>query len=487
MSQSAPIRLPILVSGELVEATGNEFLRVDYDTGASIEIPKLDAETVTRITAADRFALADLHVDDITIFLGKLGKLWADRDYPLRRKAVELAHRTTGVSREIIEEDYDRIGRACDRAKLYDLIETDLDTSVVLDDWVPRQSVYVRTQPKGRVLHVLVGNVPLAGLFTLVRSVLTKNVTVAKLPSRDMISSLFFALAFRDVDAQHPVTRSLSVVFWPGGSEVEQAFIDASDLVCAWGQQQSMTSIKRKLPAGTDFLEFGPKRSLSLVGAPISDLDDVCMRAAYDASVYDQEACFSTQRIFVEGNAELFASRLAVWFEKLLPRLPAAHASLDKQAHLTRTRQEAKFEGWTVLQASGPEWTVIVAPTEASLDAEHPLGRTVFVHPVQDLRDALPYITRDVQTVSVSPWSRGFELANELTRRGVLRVTELGLSSRPRPGFVHDGTHPLRRMVNYVCVERGLDYKGKFRGNDRNAFKDSVFLKGRPDEPGPSR
>src|SRR5262249_47225798 len=159
---------------------------------------------------------------------------------------------------------------------------------------------YVRAQPKGRVLHVLVGNVPLAGLFTLVRSVLTKNVTVAKLPSRDMVSSLFFALGFRDVDPAHPITRSISAVYWPGGSELEQTFIDAADLVCAWGQKEAMESIKRKLRCGTDFLEFGPKRSLLLVGQPIEDVDDVAMRAAYDVSVYDQEACFSAQRVFVE-------------------------------------------------------------------------------------------------------------------------------------------------------------------------------------------
>jgi long-chain-fatty-acyl-CoA reductase len=479
------IRVPLLVCGEVVESTPEGFLRIEYDTGAVVEIPKLDRETVRRITQADRQLLADLHLDDITIFLERVGKLWADPAHPLRRRAVELAHATTGVSREVISEDYDRIARACDRGKLYDLIETDLDTSVVLDDWVPRQSVYVRAVPKGRVVHVLVGNVPLAGLFTIVRGVLTKNVTVAKLPSRDMISALFFALAFREVDPAHVITRSLSVVYWPGGAEVEQEFVDSADVVCAWGQRQSMESIKRKLRAGTEFLEFGPKRSLALIGAPVEDLDDVCMRVAYDASVYDQEACFSAQRVFVEGDAVAIAERLGIWLERLLKTLPAAHCSVDKSAHVTRVRQEARFEGWKVIQPQGTEWTVIVAPAEASLEGEHPLGRTLYVHPVRDLHEALPYVTADVQTVSVSPWARGFALATELTRRGALRITDVGLASRPRPGFVHDGMHPLRRMVNYVTVERGVDYKGKFRGTDRSAFAKKVFLKG--EEPGRSK
>jgi long-chain-fatty-acyl-CoA reductase len=469
-------RLPIIVAGELVEA-GREYLTIEYDTGARVEIPALDERIVERITKADPFALADLHTDDITIFLNKVGRLWSDPSYPVRRKAVDLAHATTGVSREVISEDYDRIARACDRAKLYDLLETDLETSIVLDDWMPRQSVYVRAQPKGRVLHVLVGNVPLAGLFTIVRSVLTKNVTVAKLPSRDMISSLFFCLAFRDVDPDHPITRSLSVVYWPGGSSVEQAFIDASDVVCAWGQKDSMESIRKKLGSGKEFLEFGPKRSLLLVAPSEEDLDDIAMRAAYDASVYDQEACFSAQRIFLEGPVQTFVDRLGDWMGKLLSRLPAAHASLDKQAHVTRARQEARFEGWDVIHSPGSEWTIVVCPAETSLTEEHPLGRTLFVHPVESLRDAIRYVTRDVQTVGVSPWKRGFELASELTRAGALRITEIGLASRPRPGFVHDGMHPLRRMVNYVCVERGLDYKGKFRGSDRENFKRAVFLK----------
>jgi long-chain-fatty-acyl-CoA reductase len=469
------IELPILVNGEPVYHTDAEPHVVAYETGCRITIPRVTGQVADEVLKTSRLALADLHVDEITVFLNRVGRLWADPDYPGRRGAVEAAARITGYHPVMLQGDYQRIARACDRAKLYDILETDLGDPLLLDDWIPRQSVFLRASPKGRVLHLMVGNVPLAGLFTIVRGLLTKNVTIAKLPKRDLVSTLAFARAFVDVDPAHPLTRALSVLYWPGGDAIEQRFLDASDVVCAWGQRSSIESVKPRIPLGVDLLEFGPKESLLFIGGRPQEWGDVALRAAYDMSVYEQEACFSPQRVFVEGDADAFAGRLADGLEEMLQRLPGGYVPVDKQAHITRARQEAKFEGFKVRQSAGSQWTVVTVPPGEFPSFDHPLGRTVYVHAVGRLEDAISQVHRETQTVGVHPWERGMELGRRLTLAGAERITEVGLMSRPRPGFVHDAMRPLHSMVRWVAVERGLDYRGRFRDEGREAFEARIF------------
>ncbi|MFL6124031.1 aldehyde dehydrogenase family protein [Actinophytocola sp.] len=477
------VELPILVNGELVHGTDAEPHVIEYETGVRIRIPRVTPQVVQDVLKTSRLALAELHLDEITVFLNEVGRRWGDPDHAGRAEAVELASRITGYPRVMMASDYQRIARACDRAKLYDIVETDLQDPLLLDDWIPRQSVFLRAVPKGRVLHLMVGNVPLAGLFTIVRGLLTKNVTVAKLPKRDPVSTLAFARAFADVDPAHPLTRALSVLYWPGGDPVEQSFVDASNVVCAWGQRSSIESIKPKVPMGVDLLEFGPKESLMFIGGDQADWDAVALRAAYDLSVYEQEACFSPQRIFVEGDADLFAAKLAANLDTVLRRLPAGFAPIDKRAHIARARQEARFDGWRVRQSEGAEWTVVTLPDGEAPRLDHPLGRTAYVHPVRDLADAVREIHAETQTVSVYPWQRGMDLGERITLAGAGRVTEVGLMSRPRPGFVHDAMRPLHAMVRWVAVERGLDYRGRFRDASREEFERRIFGAPASDEP----
>jgi long-chain-fatty-acyl-CoA reductase len=475
-SHNEQILLPIIVNGEVMHARDLPYQTIHYDTGVDLAIPIITDDMKSKLIHEGKNLLVDVHFDDITIFLEEVGKRWSNPSYHYHQEAVRLASRITGYSPHILEEDYQRIGRSLSRGKLYDLVEGDLGSTLLLDDWVPRQSVYMKVQPKGTVLHIMVGNVPLAGLFTITRGILSKNKTIAKLPSRDLISSLFFALTFVDIDPNHPVTRSISTVYWPGGSEIETEVMKDSNVVCAWGQGESILNVKKRVPVGVDFVEFGPKESLLLIDANEGDLDDVCMRAAYDICVYEQEACFSPQRIFVEGDLHVFTEYLAKWLDIIQARLPVGHMSIDKKAHIQRTRLEASFLDMEVHKPDNLQWTIIVTGS-AYNSMEHPLSRTIFIHPVNHLEEAVEYIHEDIQTVGVHPWRRGEHLAELLTSRGACRITEVGLVSRPRPGFAHDAMLPLQRMVRWVSLERGLDYKGKHRATSQEDFIKSLYKK----------
>ncbi|MBI1925490.1 hypothetical protein HYR99_14710 [Candidatus Poribacteria bacterium] len=460
-----PLHLPIVICGETKRAKGDQTIRVRYESGLEVHLPRPDDTDLEKLKAATHEALHAMPIDDITIFLAEVGKRWNNPDYPLRREALEYASQVTGYNRRIVGYDFFVVGTALTRPKLYDFLETDLGDPYLLDEWRPSQAVYRHAQPRGKVLHVMVGNVPMAALFTIVRSVLTKNLTIAKLPMRDLITSLYFVLTCLDVDKNHPVSRSLSVLYWEGGSDIENQFLELADVVCVWGQQEAVENIRRKLKYGQEFIEFGPKRGIHLLGRDTPDWNYAAMKAAYDISIYDQEACFCPQFAFVEGDPSPFVKYLCSWLDHYLQALPKGFESEDVRAHISSARLEAKLNGYRVYTPKDTAWTVVVTDGPTQIP-EHPLSRTLYVFPVQDLRESFAWITNDIQTATIHPFSRAFELADELTLHGVDRIVEVGRAGRPRPGFTHDGMLPMSRLVRLITIERPLSFKYHFVTDD---------------------
>jgi hypothetical protein len=50
--------------------------------------------------------------------------------------------------------------------------------------------------------------------------------------------------------------------------------------------------------------------------------------------------------------------------------------------------------------------------------------------------------------------------------------------ARFRPGFIHDGFHPMRRMVRWVSVERSLDHKYRFMTVSLEEDEERIYHRG---------
>lgn len=458
----ADVRLPVLIRGERCECgDGDDSYRFEYEDGTVVRLPKPTVADAERLSSSDGAPLRELSIDDITLFFEEVRRQWTDPENRWRRTALELGSKITGYAPSIVLSDIEYMGRTLARAKQYDFLATDLGDAALLDEWRPSRAVYSRCVPKGLITHIMVGNVPLAGLFALYRSLATKNVTVAKLPRRDPISALCFANCIYDVDRVHPVTRALSTLYWESSSAFENVVIGASDTVSVWGRGETVEALKARLPYGVDLIEFGPKRSVALVLEGVSDFDDLARRIAFDIAVYDQEACFSCQEIFCQDGADELSSALASALDRYEQVIPRRLLTVDQDAHILRARMEAVARGWRVIASEGTEWTVVITDGPVRLH-EHPLARFVYVHPLADSSLALRFLDRDVQTVTISPWSELWRWADLVTAAGADRITQAGQMSRFRAGLSHDGFHPMRRMVKWVTVERELAFKYRF-------------------------
>lgn len=472
--------LPVLVGGERIEP-GGDVMRLSYDEAAiDIVLPAVSAQDGRRMVTAARAAaeeLRDVSIDDITLFFDRVGQAWRAPESPWREMALEWGSRVTGYAPPFVEWDVNLLGAALQRAKQYDFLESDLGDPSLLDEWNRTKAIYQRCWPKGLIAHVMVGNVPMASLFTLYRSLATKNATIAKVASRDPVMALAFANCVYDVDPLHPVTRALSTLYWEPESELEDVILDAADVVSVWGGATAVEAVKRRLRYGCEMIEFGPKRSFTVVGAGVTDWERLAVKMAYDLVSYDQEGCFSMQEAFVESGVETLVDALSQAMVGYSERFPRRAVAPDVEALVQRARMEAMAEGWDVVGPDTTEWTIIVTDGPVQLP-DHPLNRVLYLHPVESVTDVLPLIDRNVQTVAVDPWERVWEFADAVTAAGAVRIVQVGRMSRLRPGFIHDGFHPLRRMVRWVALERGLEQKYRFMTHSPEEDERRIYFEG---------
>lgn len=416
----------------------------------AVEVGVLDESDVEALVAQDRDLLADVPLHAITAFLYRVGKLWRSPEFPRRRLYVRHLQALGWSSREA-EAEADLVALVLSSRSLQtDIVRSELGDPLVLDDWVLREETWVRAMPVGLVVHLLPGNVPLSSVVSLLRALVTKNVSFGKLASGDPATLVCLAQSFTDVDPDHPVTRAVSAGYWAPSTDVAKQVVAAADGICAWGDDDAIRWAVAHARPGAPVVSFGPKRSICLVSAdadPRRVADDI----AHDVCHYDQQAWFSTQQVFVE---EAVLGQLVDALVDAMTRyatiLPIPRRTPDAAAAATLYREEERFLGSLVAGAPDGSWSLLVTCDPPPL---HPLCRTVVVRPVARVEDALAEIGPDVQTVAVAPWARSLDIRDALAARGVARIVEVGASNFLRPGGPHDGRFPLQQLVRWVGHE----------------------------------
>lgn len=459
------LELPIVLSGKLIyPGSGRENYVIRYESGVEVVIPKVSEDDLDQLARSDKYLLHGVHIQEIISFLQKVGRFWnyRNREHPLYQKALQCLMKVNGYDEKMAQREINIIESTCSLpGALHDLLDVELGNRFYMEEWIPRGDALIHTQPLGTALHVMVGNVPVSGIMSIVRSCITKNRTIGKLPKRDPVTTLFFVLSALEIDALHLVCQSMSIVYWQGGDDLEDTILPLADVVCVWGGDRAVKQIKAKVNPGVDVLEFGPKTSFAVIGRECVDSKKVAIDLAHDVALYDQEACFSPQMVFIEGNYNCFIEHLIVGLERYRDLLPKARAVPDVHAHVSRTRLEALYNGNDVLHNGDNNWTVIVIRDPSQIE-EHPLSRVIYVIPVADIADCLLYVNPSIQTITLSPWSRNVEIREQATLRGATKITETGLVEAIRLGTTHDGVYPIQRLVRWVCIERGCDYWGKY-------------------------
>jgi long-chain-fatty-acyl-CoA reductase len=469
------VEIPLIICGEYRKS---EFIELNYESGQSVRVPRLTEDHVSEIRAnvvSSTEELDRLTIQDVTAFLSAVGQSWLADDSKWRRYALRHAPALTGYPLEMLASDYFMIGEYMRwRTYVYDQVASELGHEHIFDEWIPVQASYVRAFGLGLALHVLVGNLPLAGMYSVLRSIISRNTTLAKLPTRDPVSSYALVAAMLETDPSHPIARSLSLGYWPHGDPAGRAAAEAADVICTWGGASAVYATRAIASPDARLIDFGPKWSAAVIDLDRVDLTEAATRLAAEVSYYDQEACFSPQRVFVRGDVAAFVPELHRALALFAKRMPLRTTNRDVLAHRSGFVLEGLARDWEVRRIDDD--AVVVVVPDADDVVEHPLTRTAVLHPVASLDEVTKRIDHRMQTLSVFPWELGLERRDAWAAAGATRLVELGMSRHPRHGFSHDGMRWLNQMVRFVSMERSTSQWYKYGDVNHEALLDALFV-----------
>lgn len=400
---------------------------------------------------------------DILDCVSQAVQRWLDPHSQERREAEARLPETTGLSAAMIRHVLPLIFQEYRADKLEALCVDELGCLEVLDRFVPSVSGQKRASGPPLMTHVLAGNVPGAGLDSVIFSLLVKSASLVKTSSAEPVLPVLFARSIQDIDPN--LGACLSVVSWPGGNtELEDLAYGRADIVVASGSDASLTAIRKRTRG--QFIGYGHKVSFGLVTKEsLADAKAIAHKAAYDVALYDQQGCLSPQLVYVEeggvATPKEFADLLATGLSHWQTELPRGPVPPEVSTAIRKVRDEAEWQALAgkdiVLHASpnGTDWTVVYDADPTFIQS--PLYRTIRVKPLRNIAQLggileawRPYL----EAVGVAADSeRIATLANTLGALGVSRVCPIGTMQLPPLSWRHGGRPRVGDLVRWVGVE----------------------------------
>lgn len=453
------IHLPAFVNGRPIESDTATF---EYANDLVVHVGKLDAEHIEASldAAKEAKALRTMPTADVVEYLFHCGRHWKGGKSRPRSIATDHVADVTGYPQLVIEKDFHLVADILtNRFDTWDQIAVEFGSRHIFDEWIPNEVNRIRAFPRGVATHVLVGNVPVAGFYSLFRSIVSRNTTLAKLPSRDPLSSWAVAASMVESDPDNPLSKSLTFGYWDRGSKAETTALENSDSVTVWGGADAVKGVRDQVPAGVPVVDYGPKWSMSAIDLTRTDPERAAYRLVDDVAFYEQEACFNVQHAYIKGLSSEFLDLLEREFERFDGHHPQQAANLDANARRSARAMSWRFAGHEV--RSGTTWAFVIAD-EHDMEIEAPLSRSLVIHPCDDWSSLTNRLNRESQTLTVFPTELGVEHGDEWALAGADRIVDLGYARMPRLGFTHDAIHGLHPMVRLVCREESRAIPDKF-------------------------
>ena len=375
----------------------------------------------------------------------------------------------------MVREAVDLTFEAITEEALGESLDRELGDRHVLDEFCPRGGM--RTQAIGPrlIVHFLAGNVPAPGIVSICCGLLLKSANLVKVSSRDPVFPPLFVESLRAVDAE--LADCVAVLDWTRQELVlTRAALADADAVIAYGDDETISTLRRMSPSEARFLGYGHKLSFAVVAKQAltaDNLPSLAAAAAFDVSVYDQQGCLSPHVFYVEERGQFgprqFAEALAKAMAAYQLRVPRGRLSTEEAAQIAKLRGAYEFRSatdktvalWPGLANDPPSlngelrragWLVIYE--DDPMFTPSCLNRAVFVKPIERLEHVPELVRRfasNLSTVGIAPLDeRAMALAEELANLGVNRVCPIGQMQRPPLTWQHDGRPNLADLVRWT-------------------------------------
>lgn len=408
--------------------------------------------------------LSEVPIDDIINDLDSIGKAWqpAGKWY---QKALALLPEELSFDPEMIRYTLDLIPNLLSKQTLYQRLNAELEDARLLDQLGVRHNFNgkVRYFPRGTLLHVSAGNNFLGCIDSLLMGLLTKNINVLKLSSKNQIFPRLFAESILEISSD--LAKKFAIVYWKGGDEAyENIAKKNANAIIAWGGEEMLTSYKKNLPIDVKLIDYGPKISIQvLTNEYLSQhtLENTAKKIVNDISLWDQSACASSQNLYVEKGIDVKALMSALDEVFQAYEIERGELSPDEQVDILKEkfRAEYSFIETQIDYIDGKDYFIHFDPNKILRPS--PLNRTLIIKPFEDpseLAHNLKNFSFYLQTcgIGVTPAERESWI-QILAMAGVKRFTDLGKMLTGMTGAPHDGRYGLLELVHTIAYEHEDD------------------------------
>jgi hypothetical protein len=438
-----------------------------------VSVPVLTAPQMQalacRVRKAAAIHLRPMPVAEIIDAVDRAMARLLDRNDIYRQQAEAWLPVVSGYDADMVRLGLTGFFKTFRAAQLKRFVAEDFANPAVLDGFQPAaKGGAVRAFGPDLLVHSWAGNVPALSLWSLVCGLLVKAPAIGKLASAEPLFAGWFARLLAEVHP--PLADCLAVVWWRGaGGEEADALYAQADTVLAYGGNQTLDALRRRLPVTTRFLPHGHKLGFGLIGAQALDTlkaPAMARLAAWDVMRYDQQGCYSPHVFYVQRGAPVspraFADYLAAELANLQRRFARRELDLEEGAALARWQQNMEWGG-EAHQLLGPvdaPWSVAYSESLQPL-APTALYRTIAVVAVDRLDAVLPVVAaqRDyLQTAGIAAGPEElYRLAGLLGAAGVTRISAIGSMSMPEAGWHHDGRFNLLDLVRMTEIEQSAE------------------------------
>lgn len=370
-------------------------------------------------------------VDAIIGLIGEVAKKWATDTKLMRIKDRGLLF----------------LSSWCDERHLRSVASVGLRGNIgYIDKFLPfpdSDKHYLKANARGLVCHWLAGNVQILGMFALVQSIISKNVNLLKVSSRDDgvftdILSEFKGVEFTTEGGYtikgDDLLKTISVVYFSRhAGKLGEEMSKEADVRIAWGGRESVETVSGySARYDAETVIFGPKLSYSVIAkeelSSVQEAKKIARKVSVDVSVFDQTGCASPHNLYIEEGGDVspeeFCAILGDSMQKTEIQIPKPLMSPEQVSQIHSIRGVYDFKG-SVKGSDTMSWTILLDDLD---EIDKPVySRVLFVHKVKSIFDSLKYVDENTQTIGIAaPTEKALEFAKEATRKGVMRLPLIG-------------------------------------------------------------
>ncbi|WP_080846020.1 acyl-CoA reductase [Cytobacillus gottheilii] len=438
---------------------------------ALVQVPHLSAEQlgkVIKMVKDHASILKSFTVSELVSVIDKAIHVLLDRRSKERLLAETWLPIITGYDREIIRTSLTSYLQGFRKHELQRFLAADLGNPLLLDDFQPVvKGGYAKAVGPSVIGHIWAGNVPGLPLWSFISSLLVKSGSVGKTATDEP----FFAGLFAGIIAQiEPRLKNcFAIVAWKGGDEErETPFLEGCETIIAYGNNESLFSIKKRVPVSTKWIAHGHKISFSIVGKESLHMQkalETSHLASLDIARYDQQGCYSPQCIFVQKGGAIepneFAKYLAHELSALEVRFPRKTLSIEEAAVFLEWQHKNEMallndSDKEVLSSHEGKWTVIYEGEGAAFQPTV-LNRSISIiafERIEEVLEAIRPYKKWLQSVGMSTYpEQVFQWSEQLVQYGVTRISAVGKMTSPEAGWHQDGGFSLLDLIKMTDIE----------------------------------